>query len=251
MRMGCVRRKTHTHAMSESSYGSELESAVSEDSHVTEMAGQFVREWLRIGGMREKIVDELEMNDEDVEAVVGFANAFDVSQNPFKVFCLSLAMVAHAAHLAGRYGETGFGNKPPEMNRFAYWAAHVPSAVFDRTNEVISKYTAEATVYENTKSPSASPKCSFCKEKIAKGSLAFRRANVEFLINHHVDFEPRLKQITRVIACSQCVRGGANLGLANRKFETSPPLIVDVQDAKFEMALQLANAAMATAHEGA
>lgn len=160
-------------------------------------------------------VTTLGYTPEDIAAAIAFSEAFsgavsddgrDGDNGAFKVFWLAQATLCHVAKFVKNYGDTGFGDKPPALNRVSYWAQHLGTAVLDAVVcEINSAPIDRMVVFESDKSLSASPKCKFCKTKIGRGSVALRLASVKFLCNPLIDLKPRLKCTTHTIACPDCV----------------------------------------------
>lgn len=159
-----------------------------------------------------KDVGALECTQEDAAAAIAFAEAYvdgEGDDGAFKVFWMTKVVLCRVAKFMRNYGETGFGDKPPALNRVTYWAQHIDATVLDAAVQEINRVPIEKiAVFENDKSPSASPKCKLCKTKIGRGELALRLTNVEFCCNtlHTlIELKPTLKCNTRAILCPCCV----------------------------------------------
>ena len=152
-----------------------------------------------------KQVSLLECTAEDAKAAITFAEAF-VNDDARRTFWMAQVVLCHVALSMQKYGDTGFGDKPPELNRVTYWAQHICTTTLEEAVvEVHHLPIDELVVFESTKPPSSAPKCKFCKAKIGRGTLALRVSRVEFHCNTLFKMKPTLKCTTYSIVCPSCV----------------------------------------------
>jgi hypothetical protein len=189
----------------------------------------------------------IDITAQDVDAAADFAAAF-VDRDAGKAFDLAhLYAFDSALVLLGRYGETGYGDKPTDMNRVAYWCAHVADERLAEAVERIKACPPEACVFAGVKPPSSAPKCHVCQAKIPRGELGIESRSVRGILtplSWNASQMPVWKTQVRTRRCTApaCLEG---LRLAG------PIALVDVPDGKRAQAAALAEAVAKPAPEAA
>lgn len=177
---------------------------------------------------------------EDTEALLAFCDVYfpRTDWDAYESFFLSMAdkVLQNIEH----YGDDGFGNKDPAMNRVQYWAAHIDSKLIAEAVATLSVRPVEDVVFEADKPPSSAPKCKVCKGKIAKGSLGIKKRTVRSDVNPVHDKTPKWKVLTKTIVCGNAACRAA-LSFA------ATPLLDGVSEARRVEAEALASEAAAGA----
>ena len=135
----------------------------------------------------------------------------------FRVASLVFEMMA-------RYGDTGFGDKPPEFHRFPYWFQHLDMDMMSEFVESIEHKLepppATVLAYAN-KPPSSQPKCTECKTKIPRGDVMLETRWVSRVLNIR-DKEIKWELKIRTRLCATCI--GCSDGEELRRAAPRPPL---------------------------
>ena len=166
-------------------------------------------------------VATLGCTDEDIAAALSFAEAFVGGKeaggtnvdDAFRVYWFAQAILCHVANYVDNYGDTGFGDKPPELNRVTYWAQHLPTKALEEATSAIKDVPIDrVAVVESVKPPSSAPKCKICKTKIARGDLCLRITGVEFHCISARGVMPRVQRTPRAVVCPECVEASGTDG---------------------------------------
>ena len=83
-----------------------------------------------------------------------------------------------ATPLIRSYDDSGYGDKPADMNRVAYWSAHLSDKRLAEAMKCCNECPPEACVFASVKPPSSAPKCHACKTKIPRGELGVESRSV-------------------------------------------------------------------------
>ena len=175
---------------------------------------------LRIDGVYGNVAS-LQCTREDAAAALAFAEPFVGGEeaggtnvdDAFRVFWFAQTILCHVANFVDNYGDTGFGDKPPELNRVTYWAQHLPTKALEEATSAIKDVPVDrVAVVESAKPPSAAPKCKLCKAKIGRGDLCLRITRVEFDCFSAVGVMPRVRRTPRAVVCPECVEASGTRG---------------------------------------
>jgi len=182
--------------------------------------------------------DWIVITTEDVDAAADFAAAY-VDRNSGRVFYMAHMYVFESVlRFLCNYDETGYGNKPADMNRFAYWCAHISDDRLAEAMERCNDRPHDECVLGSTKPPSSAPKCQVCKAKIPRGELVVESRSIiglAALLAYDRSQLPRWK--TRVDT-RRCTAPACLEGLVLR----GPVALVDVPEGKRNQATTLAAA---------
>ena len=116
------------------------------------------------------------ITDEDIHAITNVVELYFPAAHTFPFFGMVSWLAGMAAVNIKAYGDTGFGDKPSDMNRFTYWIQHIDVD----TIEAQVKRVRSMPLVEVTKVEKAS-KCSVCKSKIKPGQAKVYVCNREAL----------------------------------------------------------------------
>ena len=117
---------------------------------------------LRIDGVYGNVAS-LQCTREDAAAALAFAEPFVGGEeaggtnvdDAFRVFWFAQTILCHVANFVDNYGDTGFGDKPPELNRVTYWAQHLPTKALEEATSAIKDVPVDdVAVVESAKPPS-------------------------------------------------------------------------------------------------
>ena len=146
---------------------------------------------------------------EDAAAAIAFAEAFigghdDDHDGPLKTAWFAQWTIFRVAELVHNYGDTGFGDKPPTLNRVTYWAQHIGTDQLETTARVINDARIDrVVVFQSSKPPSSAPKCKVCKAKLQRGDLGLRTSR--FTFDAWWDRQNSVRRTTSAIVCAGCV----------------------------------------------
>ena len=187
----------------------------------------------------------IEITAKDVDAAADFAAAF-VDRNAGKAFDLAQLYVFDSALvLIGRYGETGYGDKPGDMNRIAYWCAHLKDERIAEAVERIKACPPAECVFAGVKPPSSAPKCHVCKVKIERGELGIESRSVRGILPPLAWSSYGMPIWKTQVLTRRCTAPGCLAGLRL----AGPVVLVDVPNGKREEAAALAKTVTKSASE--
>ena len=119
---------------------------------------QFVFNWRHV-----------EFTEEEMALLAAHTEVYALRESP--TFHAACGLVANrVANLIDRYGDTGYGDKPPDLDRATYWFQHLPDKI---AAEIAALQTPPSplSVEVATRPPSTAKKCHGCKRKFERGRL--------------------------------------------------------------------------------
>lgn len=147
---------------------------------------------------------------EDAAAAIAFAEAFigghaDDHDGALKTVWFAQWTIFQVDKFLHNYGDTGFGDKPPTLNRVTYWAQHIGTNQLEATARMINDALIDrVVVFQSSKPPSSAPKCKVCKTKLQRGDLGLRTSRFTFDA-WWMDRQNSVRRTTSAIVCAGCV----------------------------------------------